>query len=171
MKQITLTFLFLSMTYINSGNAQSCHPAATSNAPDSRYAMQPDGTVTDKQTGLIWMRCALGQTWSENGCKGLPQTYSWRSAVATAESTTFAGQSDWRLPEQEELQSLVENRCYSPFINLTAFPNLTDNWFWSSSANPSNIGSAAIVNFFYDYSTFANKKNNHAVRLVRGEPL
>jgi hypothetical protein len=169
MKQLTLTLLLWSFIYTDlSIAAPPCDPNMTADTVNSRYTMQTNGTVIDKQTGLTWMRCALGQTWDGSGCKGLPQTYTWKSALATAETTRFMDQNDWRLPEQEELQSLVENRCYRPFINLAAFPNPTDNWFWSASPNPSNIGSMTIANFFYDYLGFGNKKDSYAIRLVRG---
>jgi hypothetical protein len=48
-----------------------------------------------------------------------------------------------------------------------AFPNPADTWFWTDTANPSNMGSAWIVNFFYEYNAFGNKNEGYAVRLVR----
>lgn len=61
-----------------------------------------DGTVTDPTTGLTWKRCAVGQTWSRTTCTGTGATYNWTTAKAL--TSTFAGQSDWRLPNIRELQ-------------------------------------------------------------------
>jgi hypothetical protein len=44
-----------------------------------------DGLVKDKETGLIWMRCSLGQTWKNSTCQGNPGPYLWADAMETAE--------------------------------------------------------------------------------------
>ncbi|TAN65107.1 MAG: DUF1566 domain-containing protein [Methylobacter sp.] len=168
MKPIILTALLLSFTYSGlSGATQKCGPDSLANAPDSRYNMNADGTVTDNKTGLSWMRCALGQSWDGAACTGSPQIYSWQKALQVAENTDFANQSDWRLPNKNELQSLVEYGCHHPSINLTAFPNATSHWFLSSSPYAHYSGSAWIIHF--DVGTDANGSNKYAVRLVRGE--
>ncbi len=55
-----------------------------------------NGTISDKATGLMWMEKDSGHP------------MSWQQALAYAENTTFAGYSDWRLPNAKELQSLVD---------------------------------------------------------------
>jgi hypothetical protein len=170
MKRLILPSLFFLLVFTSvSTTAQTCDSNLKFDSVNNRYTAKTDGTVTDKETGLTWMRCALGQTWDGSGCVGLPKAYSWKSAENMAEATTFAGKNDWRIPEQEELQSLFENHCYRPFINLVAFPNPSDTWFWTGSANPSNMGSAWIMNFFYEYNGVGNKNDSYAVRLVRDE--
>jgi hypothetical protein len=168
MKKLTLILLLLSLTYTGSSLAQTCKPSITADAPNSRYALNANGTALDKKTGLTWMRCALGQTWSGGACAGASQTYVWQKALQIAESTVFAGKSDWRLPNKKELQSLVEHRCYAPAINLTAFPNAESGWAWSSSPSAGNSSNAWIVVFFNGYGFNDNKNLSHFVRLVRG---
>lgn len=60
-----------------------------------------DGTITDKATGLMW-------TQSDNGVG-----VDWQTALEYAESSTFAGYDDWRLPNVKELQSIADYN-YSP---------------------------------------------------------
>ncbi|MEQ9300858.1 MAG: DUF1566 domain-containing protein [Cyclobacteriaceae bacterium] len=60
-----------------------------------------DGTVTDNASGLMWTQDDSGE--------GL----DWEQALAYAESSTFAGNSDWRLPNVKELQGIVDYG-YSP---------------------------------------------------------
>ncbi|MEQ1636526.1 MAG: DUF1566 domain-containing protein [Methylococcales bacterium] len=75
--------------------------------PKERYTINNDGTVTDKQTGLQWMRCSYGQTWNGNACDGLAAAIGWENAAVLAFNLNFAGQKDWRLPSVDELKSLV----------------------------------------------------------------
>jgi hypothetical protein len=56
-----------------------------------------DGTATDSATGLTWMRCVVGQTWTGSTCAGDPPYSSLDQARAFG-TTSFAGHNDWRLP-------------------------------------------------------------------------
>lgn len=153
-------------------NAQSCKSTILADAPNKRYILKNGmvGTVLDKQTGLTWMRCALGQTWRERwGCVGSPQLMPWQTALQKAERATFASLSDWRLPNQKELQSLVERRCYEPAINRAIFPGIASPAgarFWSSTPHIDNIG-VWSVDFYLGEDINSNKVDKHAVRLVR----
>jgi hypothetical protein len=55
-----------------------------------------DGTITDSATGLMWKQDDDGQ--------GM----EWQDALSYAENSTYAGYSDWRLPNAKELQSIVD---------------------------------------------------------------
>ncbi len=167
MKPLILPLLLLSLAYSHIGVAQTCKPNIAPDAPNNRYRLSAEGTAFDKQTGLVWMRCALGQTWAGNTCTGTVREYTWQGALQAAESTVFAGRSDWRLPNQKELQSLVEWRCAAPAINLTAFPNTPSYRHWSSSPVAYNNYYAWFVYFYYGYGSWDYKNGNYAVRLVR----
>lgn len=100
--------------------------------------MRPDGTALDRRTGVIWQRCPLGtvlddggtpQTLEDDRClpsAGAPQTLTWNAALAAArhldESGGFAGHSDWRVPRQKELLSVVEARWRDPRLVGRVFP-------------------------------------------------
>jgi hypothetical protein len=63
-----------------------------------------DGTVTDKATGLMWMKVDSG--------KFKAGKMNWQEALKWAENLEYAGYSDWRLPNAKELQSIVDySRC------------------------------------------------------------
>ena len=70
--------------------------------PDSRYTVNNDGTVTDNETGLMWMQCSEGLAWELSGgvgnCTGTATTHTWDAASALANGKEFAGYSDWRPP-------------------------------------------------------------------------
>ncbi|MFO8071258.1 MAG: DUF1566 domain-containing protein, partial [Polyangia bacterium] len=91
-----------------------------------------DRVVEDSLTGLTWQGCAAGLTGEACG-GGSPEGMSWQDALAYCEGLTWGGESDWRLPNSEELQSIASYRCEAPAIDSSAFPG-TPGWhFWSSS--------------------------------------
>jgi hypothetical protein len=147
--------------------AQTCRTDMTPTAPDSRFTDHGDDTVSDAATGLRWKRCAEGL--SGAGCaSGAAATFIWRNALQRAADADFAGRTDWRLPNKNELESLVERRCYNPAINATFFPNTPSSWFWSASPYAGGPGYAWYVNFGYGSVGNNVKGDAGSVRLVRG---
>lgn len=130
-----------------------------------------NGLATHRKTGLTWMRCALGQVWDQTNktCTGTPSTYTWEQALQVAESTSFAGAGDWRLPNVKELGSIVEESCYEYAVNATVFPGMVGNaWYWSSSVYASDPGYTWGVFFPNGYVLACSKTDNGSVRLARG---
>lgn len=146
--------------------AATCRNDITASTPDNDFTLHTDGTVTHNSTGLMWMRCSLGQTWDGSTCTGDASIFTWKNALVAAQSHSFGGYSDWRLPNKNELESLVEQRCVSPSINNMVFPNTPSTLFWSSSPY-------AFSNFawgiHFGYGGVGNGKNYNIVqvRLVR----
>lgn len=136
--------------------------------PDSRYLDSNNGTIIDIATGLMWQKCSLGQ--SGTNCEsGTAQTFTWQAALASANQNEEYGYSDWRLPNINELRSLLEYACASPAINDSIFPNTPSEYFWTSSPShtQTNFNWAWQVNFGSTYSTNSSKNSPHRVRLVR----
>ena len=145
---------------------QTCPSGNPRIAPDSRYTVHGDGTVTDLRTGLMWKQCSEGQ--SGASCTGTVSTMTWASALSAAENTVFAGFSDWRLPSAKELQSLVETGCFGPAINEARFPNTSTGYYWSSSSVAAYASGAWVVVFDYGGVYVSGRSGNYGVRLVRG---
>ncbi len=147
-----------------------------------RYQDNGDGSVTDVNTKLQWMRCAIGQAWSDSTCKGEATKYKWDEARQLR--SNFSKYSDWRLPTIEELRGLVF--CSSgkpqrwsngevcqgsvfqrPTIVVEVFPT-SNSYFWSGSSNNLNAGQAWGVYFGNGYAGGSNIGSGAYVRLVRG---
>lgn len=101
--------------------------------PTQNYSVLPDGTLAAPATGLMWKRCLEGQTLTDGVCEGTPTIYSWADALGIAHSVTFAGHSDWRLPNPKELLSIFEDRCASPGLNADLFPISGNFGLWTTT--------------------------------------
>ena len=142
------------------------HSTIMRTAPDSRYELLDDNAeVKDKKTGLIWQRCSLGQTWSGEACIGKAAIYNWEKALQTAKDMGDV----WRVPNTEELESLIEEACSSPSINITFFPNTQCDRYWSSSLYGSSTSLTFVVGFGSGRvnAVYNNVGFQHCVRLVR----
>lgn len=110
--------------------------------PDDRY-QAVDGSngaqVKDTQTGLVWQRCVLGQTWDGNTCTGnvTPQDFSTATKAA-------AGAKPWRLPTQAELDGLIEKSCSKPALNNHWFGSGPMGWVWTATDMGSPDGAVVI---------------------------
>jgi hypothetical protein len=154
-----------------------------------RYRDNGDGTVTDVQTGLQWMRFSLGQEWKGGTCMGKAKTYTWQQALDAAAALNhqdgYAGYHDWRVPTKEELQTLIycssglpkiwndtgrrcKGSCERPTIYQISFPSTLNSWYWSSSAYIYDMEGAWSVYFDSGFIFASNKSNFNHVRLVRG---
>ncbi|CAK0768082.1 hypothetical protein CCP3SC5AM1_540008 [Gammaproteobacteria bacterium] len=131
----------------------------------SRYIDNLDGTITDANTGLEWMRCAVGQTWTGAACSGNPVTYTYNQAITV--KSTLAGHNDWRLPTIRELLTITDMTRHSPAIDAATFPNTPLDWFWSVSPVAGYSSLAWSVYFDSGDDTWGNRQSSRVLRLVR----
>lgn len=162
------------LAWPSAGKAQTCLPEnIQASTPTADFVLHPDGTATHKATGLVWMRCALGQKWDGKDCTGTAATHEWQKALQAAAAFNvtggFAGHADWRLPNIKELDSIVEIQCHSPAINLQVFPQTPQARFWSGTLDTRHPKSFALFADFRDgYTDDGRTMFDYPVRLVRG---
>lgn len=167
MRTSLLPAIILLLAGVGAHAAQTCSDLILATAPDSRFQANGDGTVTDLSTGLIWKQCAEGLSGAD--ClTGSLSAFTWQQALQHAEAQVFAGSSLWRLPNKNELASLVERRCIQPAINGRFFPNTPSSWFWSSSPYAYDSGLAWNVRFHNGHVKVYDKDDAGYVRLVSG---
>jgi hypothetical protein len=146
--------------------AQTCRDPVPPTRPDQRFVVNPDGTVRDLNTGLLWKQCAEGL--SGFGCQlGAPVRSKWKSALNRAQQSVFAGHVDWRLPDQTELQTLLQPRCHGVDLDAVSFPNTPPERFWTSTPAPYYAGSAWTLHFGHGAMSFGTAQDAAYVRLVR----
>ena len=134
--------------------------------------MRADGTVTDKQSALMWARCSAGQTVVGGTCAGEAARLSWRSAEAFADEVNLRGDlfyNDWRLPKLTELATLAERGCAEPRIDLGAFPATPPFVYWTATRRPgvADASFAYGLGFGEGGVAYFAKEEANAVRLVR----
>ncbi|MCP4697987.1 MAG: DUF1566 domain-containing protein, partial [Gammaproteobacteria bacterium] len=80
----------------------------------------------------------------------------------------WCGANDWRLPDVDELLSIVDNSRVNPAIDIVYFPRTKSSSFWSSSpfAGYSSLACYVYVNYGNVYD--GSKGGARSVRLVRG---
>jgi len=114
-----------------------------------------DGTVTDTDTGLMWQKDTA------------PGTYTWEQALSYCESSTLAGYNDWRLPNRNELQSIVDYGIYNPSIDPVFYA--VSSTYWSSTTEVDFPGGAWYVRFDDGYlNGYGKFYGGYHVRAVRG---
>lgn len=70
--------------------------------------LSKSGQWRDPATGLIWMRCSIGQSWTGSTCKGDPLEFkNWEDAQDYLDQMNknggFEGKNNWRVPKIKEL--------------------------------------------------------------------
>jgi hypothetical protein len=144
-------------------------------SPTSRYADNGDGTLTDLELQLMWMRCSSGQRWAGGRCSGAASLHSRPAAqAAAAQLNREAAQfyNDWRLPTVRELATIAERQCSAPRVNLALFPDTPAAPYWTASARAGRAaGEAAYALDFgaAGVQVLGPLETAH-VRLVRNAP-
>jgi hypothetical protein len=167
-----------------SGNQRDCkgtgedgeHRAGLSRV-SPRFLDNLDGSVTDQQTGLVWMKDA-DCDWG---------TRTWQAALDTAADFNLGSSSaggdcaeydddapphtDWRLPSLLELRSLIDFAAVVPALPLLhPFLDVPSTEFWTSTSTAASQSAAWIVDLGSGLALPANKGNPRRVWLVRGAP-
>lgn len=114
--------------------------------------------VVDDQTGLIWQ---------DNG-KAKTIKRDWVGAKAYCRNLSFAGYSDWRLPDIKELQSIVDIKRHKPAI-AESFKSVASNHYWSSTKTVPDSTNAWYVQFENGFTFVDCKLKKRYVRCVRGD--
>lgn len=146
-------------------------------SPVGQFDNPADGTVTDRQSGLMWQRCSAGQTASGSNCSGQVVPLTWPQARALAADVNQQGTfffNDWRIPLLRELAALTERQCENPRINLVVFPGTPPVFYWTASVRPAaGLPAVSGGDFAYALSfgtagtAYHDKQTAHLVRLVR----
>ncbi|MBI5376383.1 MAG: DUF1566 domain-containing protein [Candidatus Schekmanbacteria bacterium] len=95
--------------------------------PSPRFTDNGNETITDNLTGLMWTKDA-----------NLSDIATWQGAldyVASLNSSSYLGFNDWRLPNVNELKSLVNanESSVSAWLTAQGFNNIQPSYYWTST--------------------------------------
>ncbi len=148
-------------------SAQTCLANADDTTPDEDFSTITTSTVLHTPTGLIWQRCAVGQTFDGTTCTGEAEQMTWQEALAYAYEYDADLLQGWRVPNLKELASLAERDCVRPAINSTFFPVTPPDSFWTSTPSIMDPLRAWTVAFFNASHSIKEKDRTVYLRLVR----
>ena len=123
--------------------------------PDGEFETQTiggDEVVKDSVTGLMWQK-----TYEDSVKK-------FADALSTCEDLDYAGFTDWRLPNKNELASIANYTKYRPASDFPGMPNWT---FRTSTTDTKTNSSAWYVIFSESIVNPYAKTNSDSVRCVR----
>ncbi|MCC5813499.1 MAG: DUF1566 domain-containing protein [Leptospira sp.] len=132
------------------------------------YTDNSNGTVTDNATGMVWQKCSRGQE-NDGTCSGTATTASWAVAGTYCSELELAGESNWRLPSRQELETLVDyGKTTQPRIDTTVFPATVSDRYWSATTNALNTSNAWSARFSTGLIISVGKTSTFSVRCVSG---
>ncbi len=124
---------------------------------NQRFTVNGNGTVSDNNTGLMWIQ--------DPSVPGVAGAMNWSEALSTCESLTFAGFADWRLPNLNEVSSLIDYSRSAPAID-PVFLN-TSSWAWTSTPVAGVPGQSWYVSFDVGIVFYAKRGLTGYIRPVR----
>lgn len=157
---------------VRGSSPSTATPAACDDATDTRFTNNGNGTVTDSRTGLMWQQCADGLSGAACATGSATSHASFGAALQRAAAVNAdaagAGRShaDWRVPNRNELASLVNRNCGAPTIARGPFPNTPSLSLWTSSPVRSSL--VWYVDFTDGSIGPGGITGGRGLRLVRG---
>ncbi len=133
--------------------------------PDPRFVDNGNGTVTDKLTGLVWLKNAscIEGSWSV----ALKKAGSLAAGQCGLTDGSIAGQ--WRLPNVTELESLFNagNSNNASWLISQGFSNVQAGHYWSSTTYAPYTVSAWYVSMADGHTYWGDKTLSNNIWPVR----
>lgn len=145
--------------------------------PSPRFTDNNDGTIKDNLTGLIWLKngdCSESVvTWDEalGYINELNTTGTMNGNDAGDTSKAGSHQTDWRLPNRNELESLInlEQANMKTWLEANGFTSIVSGRYWTSTTFHGDTTHAWHVQTTESRVRHWAKDVNTSVWAVRGE--
>ncbi|GAB4372730.1 MAG: hypothetical protein Kow0042_16210 [Calditrichia bacterium] len=128
----------------------------------NNFADNGNGTITDQASGLMWSQADFGP-------------FDWPTALRFADTSNYAGYSDWRLPNVKELQSIVNysrapgagdpaqtGPAIDPLFSCTPITNEAGQpdfgYYWSSTSALFTFGQPYYYAWYVTFGRAVNQQ-------------
>jgi len=118
-------------------------------------ALMASDVVVDDETGLIWQDSSY------------IASKNWSGAKSYCKNLSLGGYSNWRLPNIDELISIVDTSRKSPAIKKI-FHHTKSGYYWSSSVYKGDSSKAWYLGFYNGLGNYSYKSNENYVLCVVG---
>ncbi len=142
-------------------------PCVKDNVTNLIWEVKTNGGTHDKNTGYRWGGMGADPY-------GTEFYDDWDTLINASNGDTLCGLNNWRVPNREELLSIVNYSRSNALVDTDYFPNvnntLDEDLYWSTSASSSNENAWHIR---FDTGGFVSnngeRSDSYKVRLVSGE--
>lgn len=151
------------------------HPFSFTKLREGGIVLSPSGTwregcrtVRDDNTGLIWEVKSphpgdLNDARDTYGWEGVQEHY-----LPALNRAGYGGFTDWRLPNREELRSIVDYSGAAPAVDPEVFPDCQPAFYWSRDRYAPDERLQWGIYFAIGCAICYSRKNRYFVRAVRG---
>jgi len=142
-------------------------------SPLGRWCDNLNGTVTDAQTGLVWLKDASWggiNPWRENTVDGYNDAHTRAGLLSNGWGSLFDGSvvGDWRLPTFTELKTLITGIESIRSTSMYFFSGVQMSYYWSSTTFAASIIGAWGVHLGSGFVSYDVKTSPYCVWPVRG---
>lgn len=97
------------------------------------FSRTASGSVGPASDGLLY--------WDDSAVNN-EDIFAYCDAANTA---SYAGHTDWRIPNCVEIHSLLHRQGTAPYVHTTSFPVFPSSFMWSSSTRPDNTAIGIVM--------------------------
>jgi len=119
--------------------------------PNPRFSDNGNGTITDKMSGLVWIKNLVPHGAAND----------WNNSLSSSENLIYAGKTDWRLPNVRELLSMHNwGEPAQNWLLKSGFTGVPSELkCWSSSIDPAT--SSKVWGVYFNYAISIIEKNSN----------
>ncbi|MFH2142193.1 MAG: DUF1566 domain-containing protein [Bacteroidota bacterium] len=122
--------------------------------------------VRDKNTGLVWEL----KSFEKNSLNPYDRKHTYKEAINHIQNLNrhqYGGFSDWRMPNREELRSIVNYNDSIPASDIDIFPEMLPEFYWSCDSYKINPSMQWGIYFGYGCGICFSNSKFYSVRAVR----
>lgn len=124
--------------------------------------VESEGVIRDTVSNLLWQNNEV-------------VVQNWENASLYCENLTLGGYEDWRLPNYDELQSIIDYSAYRPAVHEIFRGNTPNSTFWTKTPYAQSAYHYWGVNFETGSISGNSQQNReetaNCVRCVQGEEI